>query len=141
MKRKFTIMVDIDTDREGPSEVVAIDEKGQEGVHREKDHVANEYLVRISDDSVLVRDKAHVLAHELGHIVAWVFDLPGTKRMRVARQADFYLTRYAEEQEAWDMAERMFRFVADKRAALHTYEQRIPDYHLRTPSFKLLGDK
>ena len=125
MKQLFTIAVNIDTEREGISVVESQDGPG----------LRLHYLVTISKDGPGLENKAHILAHEFGHIINWVFRTPYAHYSI----ADGSVEKFIQEREAWEAAERMFDFNITKERALRTYQASDPRYFV--PSFKLLGEE
>ena len=125
MKQIFTITVNIDTERKGVSKVEA-----QEGPD-----LCSHYYVTILKDDTGFENKAHVLAHEFGHIINWVFKTPHAHYPIT----DGSVEKFIQERGAWEMAERMFDFKITKERALRTYQADDPRYFV--PSFKLLGEE
>ena len=99
MKRQYTIHIDIDTDMTG------------DAFFRQETENSGEVFIR-ADDEPIPHDKnwaLFCLAHELGHAVAEILDLPGMRddprnRYRPFREKSFGEGILNSEREAWDIA-------------------------------------
>lgn len=123
MKKRFTIEVDIDTERSGVTlGGMSKTDKSQCSVMLRKD--LSEIAGVITPSVVAV-----ALAHELGHIVGYQCDLLHTRTDPRFYEKNFMAgisiseAIINSEKEAWDLAEIMFSLDRVKKIALKSYEE------------------
>lgn len=123
MKKKITIEIDIDTDCPG---VTAAHIPNFNGTMCRVDIRQDIGNIGMGADSQVI---AAYTAHELGHILGYICELPGNlsdPRMLSGRMNATELPHQQlvmnSEKEAWDLAEEMFKIRQVRQLALRTYE-------------------
>jgi hypothetical protein len=119
MKKQFIVYVDIDTEAQHTSRIWA-------------DHGdPSKWHIEVGDDSKKVGDSsqviASVLAHELGHFVAFACQLQHTTKNpnflgTLSAGLSYDQAILNTENEAWDVAEMMFTMKRTRALAIKTYE-------------------
>jgi hypothetical protein len=122
MKRKITVEIDIDTDRDGET--------------RLHGKTPNDFTIDIrSDIADAFGNKPGIvpctLAHELGHLIGHVFNLPAAANepRSLFHETTHTLTEsfgqriLASENEAWDIAELLLLESQLRRIAIRGYEE------------------
>jgi hypothetical protein len=123
MKTKLTVEIDIDTERDGATCLAGT-------------HIPGLYQIEVRKDIMDAFGASPLspgvaLAHELGHLIAHVFQMPGSVREPRPLYPnqwgqfvpDYSLRVLASEKEAWDVAELIFQTKHAKIEALKTYEK------------------
>lgn len=139
MKKRFYVAVDIDTDKPGMTGLFiprtpspSLFEKAQAV---EEPPVNYRINVREDPEGGPVYP---MLAHEFGHLIGVVCDLPGwlgdprKAYLQGSSLQQWYHERVmASEVEAWDMARLMLTLENARRSCLKTYE--APDWRIPAP--------
>jgi hypothetical protein len=123
MKKTVTIEIDIDTDCPG---VTAAHIPSFNGTKCKVDIRQDIKNIGLGVDSQVI---AAYTAHELGHILGYICELPGNladPRMLSGQMNASELPHQQlvmnSEREAWDLAEEMFKVKQVRQLALRTYE-------------------
>lgn len=110
--RELTIVVRIDENSQSGSRVV--------GRTRSADGTYTVILDRDQIERELKVEPFVVLAHEIGHVIGYEFNLP--KHVEVQKENSGFISVINQENEAWDVAEAMFKW---RKFAINHYENHV----------------
>lgn len=132
MKKQIVVRIDIDTEkRSGPNGAGSSTTYGNPNISPldPRNEGKDIYIQVRNEEGTLAFSPLTTLAHELGHVLGFIFKTPkfvkdvknrGTLSFFTGPTAELFNDMYKSEVEAWDIAEKAL-FQKDKEEALATY--------------------